>query len=564
MSVYLNNSGAGTYGGQVWGVGSDANDGLSRALPKLTANAALDLYLDAGQDGESLIIAPGSYTYTNGDGRYILSHEVVNVQPDVDWSVLLTFDGINSQGLRFNGSTSETRDITVGKINITTANAAKTTQVIFSHNNAASLLMAVDWNAILIPQGGLSGEIGLDLSASNLIFNGNDGGTSGEDGLYQDFGTAGDYRPITYGSTIAHVHSAIQINKWVCNARIPLVGGIGIVSLATDNAITSGVWNVKGVTGLFIDSAVIAGLTYAVVIENGPDDATIEENDNLEFRSDHVNRGTSMWNIRAPDAITTNRSRIRNNKRSTHHSESGVGFQALIGSEGVDNLTPDGWIYGNTIVSTTGVTNSLHGSCHIGCTGGLRFLNELSGASIGSLTKRGTALSFRNVYRNISGTSNTFLYGKGAEDGTEFFGETCYLPNEYSGNIMQALEDVTGVPNQDSVNTVFKDIVVLMDNGAPDATMRIALTGGAADTSNSIMTGVMVDNGVDLSGVTNLAAIAGVEFTNFNDWNADASVDAVLQNDGVEDFIAVLGGVSGLAYSPRFGFINTDLLISLN
>ena len=57
MSVYLNNQGAGTFGGEVWGAGDDANDGQSPATPRLTASAA-EAVASAGDD---VFVVSGTY-----------------------------------------------------------------------------------------------------------------------------------------------------------------------------------------------------------------------------------------------------------------------------------------------------------------------------------------------------------------------------------------------------------------------------------------------------------------------------------------------------------------------
>lgn len=563
MSVYLNNGGAGTYGGQVWADGLDANDGLSRSAPLLTANVALDQYNAAGEDGNDLIIAPGSYTYTNGAGRIIFGHASLNIQPDVDWSVKITFDGTAVQGMRFAGDAAEARTNTVGKIYITTNNAAKLQQVDFNSSLAAR--MTVNWSARIVPQGGLSSEIGMFIRAVNHDITINDGGTVGstmsDAGEYEDFGATGNYAPITM-QAIAFTNSDITINKWICNARIPLVNTTGIVYLFLAASIT-GDWVVSGITGTFINSSTAASTSGIVKLRNSPDGAIIEGNNNLNYQTDSLNHGADGFAIESPvaSAVTSTGCIIRNNKNVVIYSGSGAGLGYIIGNEGSDSDTPDGWIYGNELRVSVGSATSYHGISHIGCTGGLRFMNTVIGAmSIGSLTKLAQAVSFRNIYKDITGK---VLYAKGGETGTGFVGENISIKSSYASIVMQAGED----PSQLSVDVEFKDILLTMPTGVLAAGAKIGQIGTPATTiivdgSTGTFTGILLDDSVDVSALTTVASDYDTDYATIAAWEASTLAEAIIQNADVSSFAAGVG-ISGLAYSTKYGIINADLLIDI-
>ena len=565
MSVYLNNQGAGTFGGEVWGAGDDANDGLSRAAPKLTANAAFAQYAAGGQDGESLVINDGTYAYTDNDGRWILSHASATVEFQNDLQTVVVFSGSNAQGFRLNGSTTEARSLTVGAVGrrgyISTDNVAKTNAVVISHNNAGSQRITFDWNAFIIPQIGVNdAQIGINLQASNIDATIN-GGTTAQGGGMIDLGASGTYQAVRHTPTVIHVSSIISIESWELNLRAPTLAAAGVINLTTNNEATTGLWSVSGVTGTAIDSG-NSNVSYLVHMDNPPSGSYIEECNDISYTGDTVGRGVGMYQIVSPDFASPDCS-IRNCRRNKLHSENGNGFVAIIGREGGDQNNDNGWIYGVDIECTVGdaALNSLHGLSHIGTLNGIRAYNRITGVSIGSLTKAGTALSFGNTITIAPGSgSENHLQAKGAEDGTEFFNETCIVQNGFDGDICQAQFDDT-FSQQNSTNTIFRDIKVRMDSGDIGAGAEFLVIGEPGDTSTGSLDGMIIDDSVDLSLITNIASIAGVPIQSLADLNAHAAVRLAFQQSlpsgsstsSTPSTSSGSGGGSGQLISSVFG-----------
>ena len=550
MSVYLNNQGAGTFGGEVWGAGDDANDGLSRAAPKLTANSPFDLYSYAGEDGEALAINDGTYTYTNGDGRWIISHDEATIEFQNDLQTVLVFSGSNVQGFRFNGSNTVERSLTVGDAEkrgyFTTENAAKRTQIIISGNSATARTVTLNWNSFVIPQsGGINQQIGLSLEAANIDATIN-GGTTAQGGGLVDIGSTGTYRPIRQNPALtAMVSVDIDIQSWEFDLRCAFVGGLGAISLASNPLVQAGTWKIKGVTGAVVEASTGTSVSYLAHMDNPPTGSYIEECNDVSYSSEGSGRGVGLYQIASPDHPSPN-CFIRNCKRNRLHSENGVGLVVIIGADGSDHDNDNGWIYGMELECTVGdgVTNRLHGISHIGVTNGIRAYNIITGVSIGSLTKAATALSFGNTYEiDPDSASENHLQAKGAEDGSEFFNERCIVLDGFGGNICQALEDDT-FSQQDSVNTIFRDIKVEMRSGDIAPSAELVLIGGANDTSTGTVEGLLINENVDLSLLTNIARIDGVAINSLADLDAHASVRLAIQQS-VPSGSAASGGGSG-------------------
>ena len=500
-------------------LGNDSNDGLTKSTPWLTANYALDQFKDSGNDGETITFNDGDYEYTNGDGRYILSHALCEIAFANDYATRIIFSGSNSQGLRYNTSDSEAKNFTFGRGIIATS-GAKLSQVIWSGNSASSQLLTVNWYGRIEVDPLQAGATGMDLAASNLSLTVFDGGSYGV--------TDKTYRPIKQNSGITIVAVSVDIRAWTFSLECEMVGSEGAIDIDFNSGNSSGAVSVKGLTGRIVDVDSANDVSYCARLENCPDNSSIEDCKDLTLVSSGV-KSLSGFGIQAPIAsgVTCDAPSIKNNIGIVVTSVGG--FLAVIGGEGSDHDTTNGVISGNKFrVTNISAGSTVHGICHIGCTGGIRENNIVDGASIGSLTKRGAAISRNNWYKNIGGSSSVYLYGKGAESGTSFEGERCYIPNGFTGRVEQALEDTTGSPNQDSVNVSFSDTRVIRDDvSLLSSAHSVVYIGTGTDASTGTSSGMMIDSPLGIP--TNVSSVSGVNYSSISASNAISSIKGMRQ-----------------------------------
>ena len=508
--------------------GDDSWDGTAQTHqggtvgPWLTANKALDALALSTNDGNTLIFGDGTYTYSNNAGRCIFSHALVEIVPENEWGTTLIFSGTNSQGLRFNAdtSTAEARTARIGRLYIKTEGAGKNYQVVISGNSASCQKMTVEFEARLIPPDSATGTVvGISQECSNVDFIAKGGaGAVGSSGVI--------YTPVTYLAGLTVVEINIDIQSWYFNLSCALADKQGGIILETNNPIT-GVWSVSGVTGSITDASASSGVVYGVRISKGPDGCSISDSDGLSVTL--TNRSTRSLILFAIDAIstggiTTNNPRISGNRRCTANADEG--FLAVIGGESNDHNTPGGIIEDNDIKCTpVSPTYGMHGIAHVGCSGGIRRNNIVDGASIASLTKLGSAVSYGNTYRNVGGGSRAFLYAKGAEAGTRFSSESCEIPSAFNGRVEMCLEDNGG---QDSVGVEYIGTRVVKI-GASDlsSSARLHTTGSGTDTSTSTSVGMTIDLGLTLP--TTIAEVGASSYNTLSAANASASISGMQQ-----------------------------------
>lgn len=529
--------------------GNDSWDGTAQTHqggsvgPWLTANKALDTLALSPNDGNTLIFGDGTYTYTNNTGRMIFSHALVEIVPENDWGTTLVFSGTNAQGLRFNADTSgsEARTVKVGKLFIKTEGAGKNYQVVFSGNSAACQKMTVEFAARLVPPDSATGTVvGVSQECSNIDFIAKAGaGAVGSTGV--------TYTPFNYLSSILVVEINIDIQAWHFALTCILADKMGGIILETNNAIT-GSWTVAGVTGSITDNGSGSAVVYGVRISKGPDGSAIENSNDLTITlTNRASRSLIPFAIDAisTGGITTNSPRISNCERVVVNADEG--FLAVIGGESNTHNAPGGIIEGlNIRCVPVSPTYGMHGIAHVGCTGGIRRNNTVDGASIASLTKLGTAISYDNRYRNVGGGSRAFLYAKGAGAGTKFVNEICEIPAGFNGRVEMCLEDNSG-PDSTGVEYIGTKVLKV---GAADlsSSARLHETGSATDTSDSTSVGMAIDQGLTLP--TTVAIVGASTYSTVAAANGAASISGMQVTD-------VRAMVSGSSASSSSGIVES-------
>ncbi len=340
--LFLNNNGAGTYGGEVWGEGSEANDGLSRSTPKLDANATMATYLGSTYDGFKLTFAAGDYEYTDSDGRYLCEHELGEFAFDEDFTTRLIFNGSNSQGFRVTGSSTQERKFIMGKCIVTGRNASKTQMACIVDSITAGsgdtvAKITLDWSAILQinTDNTASDQFGLLITAPNHDVIINDGGVREADGSEPDFTSALSFRAFTYSGSTVHQRSRIKVNSFPCNCRGPLKEGTGLVYFAANSGnpeyeITDGKLRVRGITGTIKDTNATS-IAYAVKADNWCDRVVIEDNNDLSMYTTNAAKSAGLFQITGED-FDSRWGSIRNNKRNFIYTGSGGGLAIIIGA----------------------------------------------------------------------------------------------------------------------------------------------------------------------------------------------------------------------------------------
>jgi len=492
--IYLSNQPSGTSGGLVWGVGSDSNDGLSPASPKLTANAALDLY--SSNDGSTLFINDGEYTYTNGTGRWIVSHASCTIVAMNDYLTSITFSGSNAQGFRYNFSSSEVRSCFIGKINIKTS--PEKLYGFYASGSSVTLLQSdVECQARFVPNtdgtASSSTRYGYyDLTGSGRVkISG--GGVSAADGSLVDV-SAEAYKYIPYYqpnglSYNPSVPAHVEVTSWAMNLKYKAIGEVGIFSLLHNAAYPTGsTFNVSGVTGLAEVASADTSNTYFIKATNPPEGTIIEDN-NITMTATGT-AGVSGIGVVGADVDSLNHI-IRNNTLNLT-TGSGVGLGIVIGAEGATGAyaNTSGDMYGNTVnYTSTAVTNSTHGINHINGEGS-RYNNTVTGVAIGSLTKASGAVSYGNTITiDPTSGSKVHLYAKGSYAGARFYDETLISTATFGGTFMKSLvNDTTGGADAYSDNATFENISITGDVSTSASLFSVGQ--GATDTSTATIDGI--------------------------------------------------------------------------
>jgi len=534
--IYLSNQPSGTSGGLVWGVGSDSNDGLSPASPKLTANAALDLYSSSSNDGSTLFINDGEYTYTNATGRWIVTHASCTIVAMNDYLTSITFSGSNDQGFRYNFSSSEVRSCFIGKINI--KGSPEKLYGFYAAGSSTTLLQSdVECQARFVPNtdgtASSSTRYGYyDLTGSGRVkISG--GGVSAADGSLVDVSAeAYNYVPYYQANGLLYnpsVPAHVEVTSWAMNLKYKAIGEVGIFSLLHNAAYPTGsTFNVSGVTGLAEVANTNTANTYFIKATNPPEGTIIEDN-NITMTATST-AGVSGIGVVGADVDSLNHI-IRNNTLNLT-TGSGVGQGIVIGAEGATGAyaNTSGDMYGNTVNYTnTGVTNNVHGINHINAEGS-RYNNTVSGVSIGSLTKASGASSYSNTISiDPTSASQTHLYAKGSYAGASFTDEVLISTSNFTGTFAQSLvNDSTGGADVYSDNASFSDIII---NGDMNAGAKLLSVGySAGDNSTAVVSNITLPEDAPTLNIYGRSSLT--DYTNLTDLNNLSWVSGVVIDTG--------------------------------
>ena len=534
--IYLSNQPSGTSGGLVWGVGSDSNDGLSPASPKLTANAALDLYSSSSNDGSTLFINDGEYTYTNATGRWIVTHASCTIVAMNDYLTSITFSGSNDQGFRYNFSSSEVRSCFIGKINI--KGSPEKLYGFYAAGSSTTLLQSdVECQARFVPNtdgtASSSTRYGYyDLTGSGRVkISG--GGVSAADGSLVDVSAeAYNYVPYYQANGLLYnpsVPAHVEVTSWAMNLKYKAIGEVGIFSLLHNAAYPTGsTFNVSGVTGLAEVASADTSNTYFIKATNPPEGTIIEDN-NITMTATGT-AGVSGIGVVGADVDSLNHI-IRNNTLNLT-TGSGVGLGIVIGAEGATGAyaNTSGDMYGNTVNYTnTGVTNNVHGINHINAEGS-RYNNTVSGVSIGSLTKASGASSYSNTISiDPTSASQTHLYAKGSYAGASFTDEVLISTSNFTGTFAQSLvNDSTGGADVYSDNASFSDIII---NGDMNAGAKLLSVGySAGDNSTAVVSNITLPEDAPTLNIYGRSSLT--DYTNLTDLNNLSWVSGVVIDTG--------------------------------
>lgn len=538
-NIYLSNQPAGTYGGIAWGVGSDANNGESPASPKLTANSALDLYATSANDGGTLFINDGDYTYSNGDGRWILNHASCTITPMNDYLTSITFSGSQDQGFRYNFSSGEVKSCFIGKINIKVS-ANKLFGFYSSGSNSGLLQSDVECQARFVPnnEGTASSATRYgfyDLTGSGTVkLSG--GGVSAADGSLIDLsGEAYIYQPYFQVNATAYnpsVPAHFIVTSWAFNVKMNGSDERGLLHVTNAAAYPAGSSiKISGVTGEVYLSNSNDNMQYFVKLVNQPN-GSIVENNNITITA-LGGAGVSGIGILGADADSLNNIIRYNTLNLT--TGSGLGLGIVVGAEGGGGGAYErtyGDVYGNNVnYSNTAGTNVVHGINHIYGEGS-RYENVISGVSIGSLTKASSASSYNNIISvDPLSVSKVYLYAKGSYSNASFYNETLISSPSYSGSFIQSLvDDTTGGSDVYSDNPFFYNISIAGDVSSSANIFSVGL--GASDTSTATLIDVEIPNTWDALSVygkqgtnsyTTLGQVNALSFVN-NVFDGDVAV----------------------------------------
>lgn len=492
--VYVSNQPAGTYGGVVWGTPSDSNDGFSALNPKETFDAAATIYKTSVHDGFTLYVNDGEYDYTLDNGRWIFTHESTNIQPMNDYDTTITFNGIDSMGIRLNAATTQEWVTTIGNICLKTSE--NKTFAIYSSSVTDRQLITFNCGARIVPPTSVTSgtlKYGIYMSNASCIMNFT-GGICDSDGSLIDISSEQyDYRPIFFGSSSSKstigIPTILNFTGFEFNINAKVSNGVAVIDLASQlssgSFLAGSQFNLSGITGTFINSQpATTSINYFIELEEAPSNSIVE-NCQVDYQS--VNKGACFAAISSANFPSTGHV-IRDNN-VTIHSENGLGFGAIIGKEGSsgDSSSISGDIHGNNIAFTSNGVNDVHGLNHIYAEGS-RYNNIISGVAIGSLCKQSGSSSYGNTITvDPNSTSKVYLYSKGSYAGASFKNETLISDNSaYSGNFIQSLHDDSASSGDlDSNNPLFENITI---TGTFPINSRLFVIGEVINGDNSTAT----------------------------------------------------------------------------
>lgn len=483
-TIYYNSSGAGDYlesdeVTRTWGAGSDANDGLTRAAPKLTAD-----YLDTAAAGDINIFNQGDYDYTSSTGRLIFPGSfTIDGAQDHEATITLVGTG-NTQGLRTN-STNSPLTLTLGKVKFKSSGTITNLLHFFS---AGTDYWTYDLSCEFI----LTSNLDHLCNTSNTKFNLNttEGFKISHEGavsLTNGFKLTGieelnvDIQSFDIDGLTGRIGE--NLLYFQCNANIPNSSFFSVYPHGIANITNSA-------SDVFF------------MVENPPDKSKIKVDKSLDLTLSSPSTSFTFATFWSPSANLSQSDNclmyreFGNSARVTTNAQEGIGF-AMGRDSDTDTNGIDGDIINIRFEADAETTGSIHAICHFGSTG-RRVLNDVSKVGIGSIGKNGLSHSVRNSIRKVNTTSGEYLFAKGCDAGTTFVGDICYISKEFSGIVTKVSD--SGLQN--ALNPLFDSIMLAYAGGSFPTGAFINRDGDSGDTSEGTRTNMFIDPRLSLDDAT--------------------------------------------------------------
>lgn len=460
-------------------IGNDANDGLTKQTAWLTANKGLVSGLG---DGNEVMFNDGTYQYTANSGKITVQVPSFQITFESDYKTVIEFNGTSLQGVSFNGSSVEKRELYIGRCYFTYIGTGFT-YPIFMNQSSTGADIILRLGVRHVPQIGRDNHSFVTHQFSQGLLDIFDGGICNTDGSMLDLGTQKIGSLFPQNSVSTYANHDIRVRSWFFNVRAALTDTQSLLYFYYLKAPASGIVTVGGAYGTVINTATSGDVGIAK-LRSCPSGSKILP---IKGALTLVNESTSAFmtaaNIQAPvtdqsgsavcdDALITGWKNVR--------MFCDNGFTAVMGAEGSDSNMANSIISGCEfdVYVQDPVNATIHGITHTntGIGGGLRVDNICNGAAIASLTKNSNALSCNNKYAR---TFKTGLYGKGALEGALFSNETFVIGENNKVSVEICLKDGANF----GTGCIFEDTRIIAPLGGSFLDSQPTVIGSSTDTS---------------------------------------------------------------------------------
>lgn len=460
-------------------IGDDSNDGLTKNTPWLTANKALTTGLDADNE---VMFNDGKYTYSANNGKITSRLTNFQITFENDYVTVIEFEGTSLQGVHLDGSSTEDRELYIGKCYFTYTGTGFSIPVYISQP-AAGADVIFRSGVRHVPTLGRDDHYFVKHQFRQGLIDIFDGGVCAPDGGLLDLGTQTMGSLFSQNAVSDYAQHNIRVKSWYFNVRASVIHSRGPLYFYYLNPPQSGHVEVGGVHGVFINTA-IEGSGYIARLLACPSGSKLLPSHNLTVVNENFDAFMTAANIAAPVSSWAGAARCDNALISGWKNIRmfcDQGFTAVMGVEGEDSAMANSMIIDcefDVYVSDPDRA-TIHGITHTntGDGGGLRSGNICNGAAIASLTKNSNAISTGNRYAR---TINTGLYGKGALKGALFSKETFVVGPNSSAPVELTFKDGVNL----GTGCDFEDTLVIAPlGGSFDSNTNVVVIGSSADES---------------------------------------------------------------------------------
>ena len=460
-------------------VGDDTNDGLTKQTAWLTADKGLVSGLG---DGNEVMFNDGTYPYTANAGKITVQFPSFQITFENDYKTIIEFNGTSLQGILFNGSDTEDRELYIGRCYFTYVGTGFTLPVYISQS-AVGADVIFRSGVRHVPQLGRNDHYFMKHQIYQGLIDIFDGGVCATDGGLLDLGTQTMGALFPYNNTVGKANHDIRVKSWFFNVRASIINASGPLFFSYITPPSSGTVEVGGVHGTFINTATSGDGAIAKLRSCPSGSKILPTKGSLTLVNENFNAFMTAANIQAPVADQSGAA-VCDNALITGWKNVRMfcdqGFTAVMGSEGSDNNMANSQITDCEFdcYVTDPVNAKIHGMTHTntGLGGGARAGNICNGAAIASLTKNSNAVSYDNVYAR---TVKTGLYGKGALEGALFSNETFVIGDD-SISCEVCLKDGTNF----GTGCDFEDTKIIAPlGGSFSPTSNVTVIGSSSDTS---------------------------------------------------------------------------------